>query len=63
MATHSSILAWRIPWTKEPGGLQFIGLHSWAQLRPLSIAQRRSEWGEKKRKKIFIISPIDKINT
>ena len=22
MATHSSILAWRIPWTKEPGGLQ-----------------------------------------
>ena len=25
MATHSSILAWRIPWTKEPGGLQSIG--------------------------------------
>jgi len=25
MATHSSILAWRIPWTVEPGGLQFIG--------------------------------------
>ena len=25
MATHSSILAWRIPWTKEPGGLQFMG--------------------------------------
>ena len=24
MATHSSILAWRIPWTKEPGGLQFM---------------------------------------
>jgi len=23
--THSSILAWRIPWTEEPGGLQFIG--------------------------------------
>ena len=22
--THSSILAWRIPWTEEPGGLQFI---------------------------------------
>ena len=22
MATHSSILAWRIPWTKEPGGIQ-----------------------------------------
>ena len=33
MATHSSILAWRIPWTEEPGGLQSIGLervrHDW----------------------------------
>ena len=28
MATHSSILAWRIPWTKEPGGLQSIGPQS-----------------------------------
>ena len=27
MATHSSILAWRIPWTEKPGGLQFIGSH------------------------------------
>ena len=26
MAIHSSILAWRIPWTEEPGGLQSIGL-------------------------------------
>ena len=26
MATHSSSLAWRIPWTEEPGGLQSIGL-------------------------------------
>ena len=25
MATHSSILAWRIPWTEEPGGLLSIG--------------------------------------
>jgi len=25
MATHSSVLAWRIPWTEEPGGLQFTG--------------------------------------
>ena len=34
MATHSSILAWRIPWTEEPGGLQSVGLqgigHDWA---------------------------------
>ena len=27
MATHYRILAWRIPWTEEPDGLQSIGLH------------------------------------
>ena len=27
MATHSSILAWRLPWTEEPGGLQSMGPH------------------------------------
>ena len=32
IATHSSILAWRIPWTEEPGGLQSIGLQSWTRL-------------------------------
>ena len=26
MVTHSSILAWRIPWTEEPGGLQSMGM-------------------------------------
>ena len=34
MATHSSVLAWRIPWTEEPGGLQSMGTprvrHDWA---------------------------------
>ena len=34
MATHSTILAWKIPWTEEPGGLQSMGLqrvgHDWA---------------------------------
>ena len=33
MAIHSSILAWRIPWTEKPGGLQFVGSqrvsHDW----------------------------------
>ena len=30
---HSSILAWEIPWTEEPGGLQYMGLQKgWAQL-------------------------------
>ena len=28
MATHSSVLAWRIPWTEEPGGLQSMGSQS-----------------------------------
>ena len=28
MATHSSILAWKMPWTEEPGGLQSMGLQS-----------------------------------
>ena len=32
MATYSSILAWRIPWTEEPGMLQCTGLQSWTQL-------------------------------
>ena len=27
MATHSSVLAWRIPWTEEPGGLLSMGSH------------------------------------
>ena len=33
MAAHSSILAWRILWTEEPGGLQAIGLQSLTQLK------------------------------
>ena len=32
MATYCSILAWEIPWTEEPGGLQFIGLQSQTRL-------------------------------
>ena len=36
MATHSSILAWKIPWTEEPGGLQSMGSqkvkHDWSNL-------------------------------
>ena len=32
MATHSSILAWEIPWAEEPGGLQTVDRESWAWL-------------------------------
>ena len=42
IATHSSILAWRIPWTEEPGGLQSMGSHrvghdwsNWARMHTL----------------------------
>ena len=41
MATHCSILAWRIPWTEEPEGLQFTGSqrvgHDWATSLSLSL--------------------------
>ena len=32
MATHSSVLAWKTPWTEKPGGLQSMGLQSQKQL-------------------------------
>ena len=45
MATHSSILAWRIPWTKKPGRLQSMGLqrvgHNWVTLVSLFISVGR----------------------
>ena len=36
MATHSSVLAWRIPGTGEPGGLPSMGSQSWTRLKRLS---------------------------
>ena len=46
MATHSSILAWRIPWTQEPGGLQSMASqkvgHSWMTKHSTQLEQRRS---------------------
>ena len=39
LATHSGILAWEIPWTEEPGGLQSMGLQkSQTQLRDSTTA-------------------------
>ena len=44
MATHSSILAWRIPWTEEPGGLQSMGSQkSWTQLKAAEYAHTHLE--------------------
>ena len=42
IATHSSILAWRIPWTEEPGELQSMGLQ---RVRHDFTANRRGEGG------------------
>ena len=46
MATHSSILAWEIPWTKEPGGLQFMWSqivgHDWAFM--MSADHQTARW-------------------
>ena len=36
MATHSSILTWRIPWTEEPGGLQSMGSQEVGGMKQLS---------------------------
>ena len=40
LTTHCHILAWRIPWTEEPGGLQSIVLQSWTQLKRLGTHAR-----------------------
>ena len=41
MATHSSILAWEILWTEEPGRLQFMGLQkSWTRLNDKTTTKK-----------------------
>ena len=40
MATHSSILAWGIPWTQDPGGLQFIKIKEQNMTKRLNHNQR-----------------------
>ena len=47
MATHSSILAWRIPWTEEPGGLQSIGLQRvrWVKRQRMNLRlKKKKRW-------------------
>ena len=44
MATHSSTLAWRIPWTEEPGGLQSTGLQKGVEHWQL----KKNKWSEVK---------------
>ena len=49
MATHSSVLAWRIPGTGEPGALPSMGLHSWTQLRRLSSSSSSNDMNKQKK--------------
>ena len=43
LATHSSTLAWEIPWTEKPGGLQPMGLQ---RVRPNSATKQEDTWGK-----------------
>ena len=44
MATHSSISAWKIPWTEKLGGLQSMGLQRVRQLSDFKHTHRRLQW-------------------
>ena len=44
LATHSSILAWRIPWTEEAGGLQSMGLQRVGHDLVTQQKQQGSQW-------------------
>ena len=47
MATHSSILAWEIPWTEEPGRIQSMGLQEWDTNKGLNNTQELAPVGIK----------------
>ena len=49
MATHSNTLAWKIPWTGEPGGLPSMGLPSWTRLKQLSSSSSNQDTDTKNR--------------
>ena len=59
MATHSSILSWRFPWTEEPGGLPFMGLqrvrHDLVTKHAVKIVSK--EGGRVKKKKATLLLP------
>ena len=62
MATHSNILAWRIPWTEEPGGLQSMGLqrvrHNLSDLAhtPFEV-QGQTRWREWETVSLYLCPP------
>ena len=69
MATHFNILAWRIPWAKEPGGQPSIGsqrlghdLSDWACTHACS-KHRAGYWEEQNEEEIFILTPLPATHT
>ena len=49
MATHSNILAWEIPWTEEPGGLQSRGRKgSDTTEHARMLGKKKSRWGKRR---------------
>ena len=47
MATHSSILAWKIPWTEEPGGLQSWGHKESDVIENKDTEKEKHTWGKR----------------
>ena len=54
MATHSSIIAWRISWTKEPGGLESIASQRETRMKHLSTKNFEVLLSQGFRKKIIL---------
>ena len=65
MATHFSILAWKIPWTEEPGGLQSMGLqrveHTWATEHAPPTIQIKSSINKLRMGRIWCFTYVIKI--
>ena len=66
LATHSSILSWRFPWTEEPGGLPFMGLqrvrHDLVTKHAVKIIVSK-EGGRVKKKKRHHFFPVDSLQS
>ena len=56
MVIHSSVLAWKIPWTEEPGGLQSMGSQSSAQLSSQHVGHSTFSFSSQPRVEFHIIS-------
>ena len=63
MATHSSILAWRIPGTEEPGGLPSLGSHRGGQVEFFLVAKKLYVYNRKLVNKSRKIKTSSKVST